>query len=71
MKKSGAIRLVGRILSILSIGFIVYAVAKKGFDFSFVNNVPLFILVVLVGIGLKLASLWTSASAWTRATPCW
>jgi len=66
MKKSGTIRLIGRILSILSIGFIVYAVAKKGFDFSFVNNVPLFILAVLFGIGLKLASLWTSASAWTQ-----
>ena len=64
MKKSGVIRLIGRILSVLSIGFVIYAVWKMGFDFSFVGNVPVFILVVLIGIGMKLLSLWLSSTAW-------
>ena len=38
MKKSGVIRLIGRIMSVLSIGFVIYAVWKMGFDFSFVGN---------------------------------
>ena len=64
MKKSGVIRLIGRILSVLSIGFVIYAVWKMGFDFSFVGNVPVFILVVLIGIEMKLLSLWLSSTAW-------
>ena len=64
MKKSGVIRLIGRILSVLSIGFVIYAVWKMGFDFSFVGNVPVFILVVLIGIWMKLLSLWLSSTAW-------
>lgn len=66
MKKSGKLQLIGKILSILSIGFVAYAVWKMGLDFSFVNNVPLFLLAVIAGIGMKLLSMWISASAWTR-----
>lgn len=66
MNKSGKLRLIGKILSVLSIGFVVYAICKMGLDFSFVNNVPLFILVVLAGIGMKLLSMWLSATAWTQ-----
>ncbi len=65
MSKKGKLRLIGKILSFLSIGFVVYAVAKKGLDFSFVNNVPLFILVMMAGVGIKLVSMWISATAWT------
>ena len=66
MNKSGKLRLIGKILSVLSIGFVVYAIYKMGLDFSFVNNVPLFVLVVLAGIGMKLLSMWLSATAWTQ-----
>ena len=66
MNKSGKLRLIGKILSVLSIGFVVYAICKMGLDFSFVNNVPLFVLVVLAGIGMKLLSMWLSATAWTQ-----
>ena len=66
MKNAGKLRLIGKILSILSIGFVIYAVAKMGLDFSFVNSVPLFVLTVLAGIGMKLLSMWISASAWTE-----
>ena len=66
MNKSGKLRLIGKILSVLSIGFVVYAICKMGLDFSFVNNVPVFVLVVLAGIGMKLLSMWLSATAWTQ-----
>ena len=66
MNRKGKLQLVGKILSVLSIGFVIYAICKMGLDFSFVNNVPLFLLVVLAGIGMKLLSMWLSATAWTR-----
>ena len=62
--KKEIIQWVGRILSIVSIGFIVYAICKMGLDFSFVNNVPLFILVMGIGLILKVSSLWFSGTAW-------
>ncbi len=66
MNKSGALKTAGKILSVLSIGFVAYAVWKMGLDFSFVNSVPLFVLAVAAGIAMKLLSMWISASAWTR-----
>ena len=66
MNRSGALKTAGKILSVLSIGFVAYAVWKMGLDFSFVNSVPLFVLAVAAGIAMKLLSMWISASAWTR-----
>lgn len=66
MLKNKKLNLIGKILSLISIGFIIYAIWKKGFDFSFVKNVPVFILVFAAGIILKLLSLWNSSFAWTR-----
>ena len=54
-RKTEIIQWMGRILSIVSIGFIVCAVCRLGLDFSFVNNVPLFILVMGIGLILSLA----------------
>ena len=66
MNKAGRLRRIGQFLSFLSIGFVVYAVAKMGLDFSFVGNVSVFVLVVAVGIGLKLFSMWVSATGWSQ-----
>ena len=66
MGKKALLNWIGRNLSILSIAFIGYSIWKMGIDFSFVKNVPLFIAVVLVGIGVKVASVFVSATAWTQ-----
>lgn len=66
MNKKDVIRLIGRILLILSIGFLAYAVWKMGLDFSFVKNVPLFMLASSAGVAMKLLSLWLSADGWIR-----
>lgn len=59
------LRMIGNVLSIVSIAFVIYAAYKLGFDVSFVQNVPVFLVLCIVGIGLKMASVLCSASAWS------
>ena len=62
--KRNIIKVVGKGLSILSIAFIGYSVWKMGLDFTFVTDKPLFVFIMIVGVIIKVLSLWTSGSAW-------
>ena len=55
---------IGNILTILSLAFIVYAVWKLGLDFSSITNVPVFILVMLVGVAGKTGTVFLSGTVW-------
>lgn len=63
-KNKKILNYIGKCLSVLSICFVVYAVWRMGFDFSFVKNKPAFVGVVLVGTVIKIASLYLSSTAW-------
>lgn len=65
MDKARIAKAFGKVLSLVSIGFIIFSIFKLGLDFSFVNNLPLFITVVICGVIIKLLSLWLSATSWT------
>ena len=58
------LKYIGNIVSILSIAFIIKAMWTLGFDFSAVTNWPVFILIVIVCVAIKTASVYVSASAW-------
>ena len=49
MDKARIAKAFGKVLSLVSIGFIIFSIFKLGLDFSFVNNLPLFITVVICG----------------------
>ena len=59
------LKMIGNVLSAISIAFVIYAAYRLGFDISFVQNVPLFLVLCIVGVGLKMASVLCSASAWS------
>lgn len=58
------LKYIGNIVSILSIAFIIKAMWTLGFDFSAVTNWSVFILIVIVCVAIKTASVYVSASAW-------
>ncbi len=62
--KKKIINAIGKCLSVISICFIIYAVWKMGLDYSFVNNKLIFFCIMVACVGLKLASLWFSSTAW-------
>lgn len=62
LKKIGNIA--GKIITILSLIFIVVAIYKLGFDFSSVENVPVFILI-LIGAGIIICiAMYLMGIAW-------
>lgn len=65
MNKSKIIKWFGTFLSIVSMGFVIFSICKMGFDFSFVGSVPVFIVLLIAGIGMKMFSLLLSSTAWT------
>lgn len=54
----------GKILSILAIAFIVYAIYKLGLDFSSVTDWPTFILVMFLGVVIKTATVFIMGAGW-------
>ena len=62
LKKIGNI--IGRIITVLSLAFIVVAVYKLGFDFSSVDNVPSFIGIVIVSGIILCVSVLVMGTAW-------
>ena len=58
------LKLVGNAVSLLSIVFIVRAVIVLGFDFSHVDNWPVFLAVVLLSVLIKTATVFVSGTAW-------
>ena len=58
------LKLVGNAVSILSIVFIVRAVIVLGFDFSNVKNWPVFLLVTLLCVVIKIVTVFISGTAW-------
>lgn len=62
MKK--AVKLLGKIVSILSIVFIVRAVYKLGFDFSAIEHWGTFLLITLVCTIAKCITVYMSGNVW-------
>lgn len=56
---------IGQILTVLSLVFIVYAVWKLGLDFSNIENVPAFVLVLLIGVAGKTFTVFISSYVWS------
>jgi len=58
------IKIIGKIIFILSIVFVVRAVYVLGFDFEAVDNWPMFLAVAAVCTVVKTISVYLSGSAW-------
>lgn len=58
------VKIVGNIVSVLSIVFIIKAMWTLGFDFHSITNWPAFIGVVIVSVIIKTVSVYVSGSAW-------
>lgn len=65
LKKAG--KVIGNVISLLSVIFIIYAVWKLGFDFESIDNWYSFLVVALIGIILKCATVYLSGFVWA----CW
>lgn len=65
LKKAG--KIIGKMISILSIIFIIYAIWKLGFDFQSIHNWYLFLAVSLVCVIVKCVTVYLSGMAWA----CW
>lgn len=63
LKKYGD--LLGKIISALSIAFVVYAIWKMGFDFEAIENWPVFLVISGISVILKALTVYVSGSAWT------
>lgn len=55
---------VGRLLSLLSVIFVIYSVYKLGFDFGSIDNIPFFAIISLAGILIKCATVFVMGDAW-------
>ncbi|MEY8516578.1 hypothetical protein AALC25_06505 [Lachnospiraceae bacterium 29-84] len=62
LKKVG--KLAGKMISFLSILFVVYAIWKLGFDFQSIHNWTLFLAVAFASVVLKCGTVYVSGSAW-------
>lgn len=62
IKKIG--KIIGKIISIASIAFIVYAIWKLGFDFDSIHNWPLFLTVSFISVIVKCITVYVSGFAW-------
>lgn len=60
------VKYIGKAVSLLSIVFIIRAVYVLGFDFSAVNNWPVFIGITLLCSVAKCATVYVSGTAWYR-----
>ena len=58
------LKLIGNVLTLLSLLFIIYAVWKLGLDFSGIDNIPLCIFICIIGILLKTLTVLVSALIW-------
>lgn len=65
-KAKQAINWIGKGVSILSVLFVVYAIYKLGFDFESIQNIPLFLLVSLIGVLIKAMTVILSGYAWSE-----
>ena len=54
----------GKLLSVLAIAFIIYAIYKLGLDFSSVTNWPVFILLMIAGVAIKTATVFIMSFGW-------
>lgn len=61
-----AAKLIGNIISLLSIIFIIYAVWKLGFDFSSIHNWYSFLIVALLSVIMKGGTVYISGLVWSR-----
>jgi uncharacterized membrane protein YbhN (UPF0104 family) len=62
LKKWG--KLLGRLISWLSILFIIYAIYRLGFDFSTITNWPLFLAISSLCVIIKCITVFISGRAW-------
>lgn len=62
LKKIGNI--IGRIITVLSLVFIVVAVYKLGFDFSSVDNIPSFVGIIILSGIILCVSVFVMGTAW-------
>lgn len=62
MKKK--LKLIGNIVSIISILFVIKALLSLDFDFNSVTNWPVFIVVSLICVLVKCGTVFVSATAW-------
>lgn len=58
------IKVIGNIVSILSIVFVIKALFTLGFDFHSITNWPAFIGIVIACAATKAATVYVSGSAW-------
>ncbi len=65
LKKAG--KYIGKLISLLSVVFIIYAVWKLGFDFGSIDNWYSFLTVALIGVILKGITVYISGFNWA----CW
>lgn len=63
IKKMG--KAIGKIISLLSILFIAYAIYKLGFDFDSIPNWPVFFIVSCFGVLIKCVTVFIMATAWS------
>lgn len=62
LKKVGSI--VGRLITILSLIFIAVAIYKLGFDFSSIENMPVFITILIVAGIIICVTVYLMGTAW-------
>lgn len=62
MRKIG--KIIGKILSILSFVFVIIAVCKLGLDFTAIDNIPIFALVITISSLLLSCSVYLLGYAW-------
>lgn len=55
---------IGKILSAISVIFIIIAVIRLGIDFSYVSNWTEFLIVLLACVVVKIGTVFLSGSAW-------
>lgn len=63
-KVKDIVNVIGKVLSLLSIVFIIVAICRLGFDFNSIDNWSAFIVVIIVGAVIKSITVFVSGSAW-------
>ncbi|MCI8483826.1 MAG: hypothetical protein HFH41_05755 [Lachnospiraceae bacterium] len=58
------VNVIGKVITILSLVFIVMAIRKLGFDFSAVDNIPQFLLQIILGGIVICATVFLLGIAW-------
>ena len=62
------LNLIGKIISILSVVFIIYAAVKMGYslDLSIIENWKIFLIAVLVGLVIKTLTVFIQGNGWAE-----